>query len=171
MTARFLVTASLLLTASSVVLAQQVDAPAAARVDEQLNPVRRLAIDRLRAFVVAPLFDPARQLPPESSATSVPAPATPPQGPPPGLQLTGVIHGVQDIAVIRRGDDGKTIMLSTGDHLGPWQVTVLPTIGMQLRNGAQAYEYTLFVTAGSSPVPVATSQTASDVAASNLRTP
>ena len=167
MTARFLVTATLL-TIPFAVFAQQVVAPDA-RMDESLNPLRRLGIDQFNAFVVAPLFDPARQLPLVSSAASIPALIS--DEPPPALHLIGIIHGAQDVAVIRSDDDGKTTMLSTGEHLGPWQVTVLPTIGMQLKNGARAYEYTLFATAGASPMPVVIPGTNSGVAASNLRTP
>jgi hypothetical protein len=125
------------------------------------NPLRSLDKTRLKAFVEAPLFDPTRRLPPPVAVLAAPPP--PPvvttEDPPPNLHLLGVIQGAHDIAIVRRGDDPKTETLSSGDHVGPWEVTVLPTVGIRLTSGTRAFDYALFTKAGAPTDPTAVSPT------------
>jgi hypothetical protein len=112
-----------------------------------INPVRSIDQVQLKGFLERPLFDPSRQLPPVLAPVPIRAVesvvAAPPQ-PPPVLHVTGIIEGKDTIAVVHRDNDSKTIMLSNGDRISDWSVMVLPSLGLQLRNGDRVVTYTLF---------------------------
>lgn len=139
--------------AISPVAAQHGEAPS-------LNPLQVLDKATLKGFLEQPLFDPSRRLPPVArAAVVVVARSAPPSvEPPPVLHLLGVIHGQRDMAIVHRDNDEKTVVLHTGDLLGAWRVTVLPPVGVRLRDGDRAFDYALFGKTGASagPVPVAT---------------
>lgn len=122
------------------------------------NPLRALDKASLSAFVEQPLFDPARRLPPPVPFVApLPQQVTAPTVEPPALRLLGVIHGARDVAIIHRADSAKAEMLTTGDSVGPWRVTVLP-VGVRLTDGDRAYDYALFAKGGAAigPVPAPT---------------
>lgn len=128
-----------------------------AQSGDSLNPLKALDKATLKGFLEQPLFDPARRLPPVVSAPAVAAaaPVAAPPEPPPTLHLLGVIHGLRDIAIVHRDNDRKTVILHTGDRVGAWKVTVLPSAGVRLRNGDRAFDYALFAKPGAGVGPVA----------------
>ena len=93
--------------------------------------------------------------PPAIVAPPPPSPVVTTEEPPPNLHLLGVIQGAHDIAIVRHGDDPKTETLSSGDHVGPWEVTVLPTVGIRLTSGTRAFDYALFAKVGAPTEPTA----------------
>lgn len=119
-----------------------------------LNPMATYPKAELKSFVDAPLFDPARRLPPPTvvAAPLPPAPVLAVQ--PPALELVGVIQGERAEAIIQ--DGGRTHVVRTGDHLGDWFVEVLPTT-LRLHSGLRAFDYDMFREGGQAgPVPVNT---------------
>ncbi|MCW6508822.1 hypothetical protein [Lichenifustis flavocetrariae] len=118
------------------------------------NPMRAISKDHLSGFRQRPLFNPARAEPPAPAAVPEPvAPASappPPQEPPPPIHLVGIINGAQNLAIIRLETGGKTSVVSTGDRIGAWTVTVLPT-GLRLRNDQRNADFALFAHAAKPP--------------------
>ena len=115
-----------------------------------LNPLRALDKQDLKAFVEAPLFDPARRLPavfaPDVVPIAIPIDTV---EPPPNVHLLGIVHGAKDVALVR-GADNKTLMLSSGDLVGGWDVAVLPPNNIRLSKGRRAFDYAIFASNGAS---------------------
>jgi hypothetical protein len=114
-----------------------------------LNPLRSIEKSSLVGFRQRPLFNPSREEPPEPAAAPViaaPPPATlAPPAPPPHLSLIGIIHGDHDIAVVRVNGAPGTTLLATGDHVGDWAVTIVPPLGLRLKDGERILDFGLFV--------------------------
>lgn len=126
----------------------------AAQDAKSLNPVKGVEKASLRSFLQRPLFDPSRRAPvPVPRLVEVRASVV--EEPPPSIHLLGVIRGIRDMAVVRRSGEKKTAILRSGDYVGKWIVTVVPPIGVRLRCGDRAFEYTLFASLKSGPAPVA----------------
>lgn len=123
-------------------------------VHASINPLRALDKASFKSFVERPLFDPARRLPPPFAAM-VSQPAAAPPEPPPNVHLLGVIQGKIDLAIVGQDGNTKTQMLSSGDHIGDWQVTVLPSVGLRLRNAERVVDYGLFDKGNAMSQPIA----------------
>ncbi len=137
------------LTATSLGSAQTALADDGGRLP--INPMQSVEKAKLSAFVHRPLFSPARSLPATPAAlVYTPPPFVLPPPPPPNLQLVGVIEGMNTVAVVRRG--AATTLLHTGEHIGQWAVTILPT-GLRLTQGDRTVDYTLFNKGGGTSAP------------------
>ena len=116
-----------------------------------VNPMQGVDKTTLKAFVQRPLFSPDRALPaPPAALVYAPQPFVVPPPQPPSLQLVGVIEGTNAIAIVRNG--GTTSMLHTGERVGQWRVTILPT-GLRLTQGDRTVDYTLFNKGGGTSAP------------------
>jgi hypothetical protein len=109
------------------------------------NPLRNLKKEELAGFRERPLFNPARAAPHPPETTMVaPSDAAPPtQDAPPNVHLVGIVSGRQSFATVRQDDGGKTTVLTTGDRLGAWSVTVLPE-ELRLERDSQTVAINLF---------------------------
>ena len=139
-----------LLAAAALARAAEAPPPVAS-----LNPLRSLDKGDLKAFVEAPLFDPARRLPAVFAPVAMPVMLpTDTIEPPPNVRLLGIVRGAKDVALVR-GPDNRTSMLSSGDRIGTWDVSVLPPNGIRLSKGRRAFDYAIFAANGTAGGPVA----------------
>jgi type II secretory pathway component PulC len=88
------------------------------------TPVSPLAaqqsLDQLSATRDRPLFSPTRRPP---APPPIVVPVAPPPAPPPDVALLGVVMDGDDArAVVRVGQEAKTIRVQIGDDIGGWKV-------------------------------------------------
>lgn len=117
------------LVAVTILWVAAVDAAAADAVPQRdvhpgAAPATPLAaqhsLDQLSATRDRPLFSPTRRPP---APPPVIVPAAPPPPPPPEVVLLGVVmDGEQARAVVRVGQEAKTVRVQIGDAIGGWEV-------------------------------------------------
>ena len=111
------------------------------------NPLASMDELEFRTFVDAPLFDPARRAPIAAPVSEPPVRNQAPE-PPPNLRLLGIIHSERDVAIVQQNGASKSSLLSTGDHIGSWEVSIPSTTVVRLSDGARSYDYAMFVKSG-----------------------
>ena len=121
-----------------------------------LNPLASLDKATLKGFVERPLFEPSRRPPIPAAPLAELPPPSPTVAQPPMLRLVGIVEGSHSLyAIVHRGDINATEMLRTGDHLGAWNIEVMPGM-LRVASGERAFEYALFRKGPwSGPIPVA----------------
>jgi hypothetical protein len=132
---------------------------------DPLNPLAALAKTKLDAFTDKPLFDASRRLPPPIpiAAPLVMEPRRASIEPPPAVQVVGIIQGKNDVVLVRRDRQPKILMVTEGDRIDDWVVTILPTLGLRLRKGDRTVDFALV---GSGNLPASAVST---VPAANAR--
>jgi hypothetical protein len=137
------------------VAAKRADKPAAQRhaapsVDQSINPLANLGLDKLHATTRRPLFEKSRR-PLEAPAPLSPlrvepaAPAASRSADPNALTLLGVVASEgRTIALIKRNQTGQNVRVEVGDAVDGWTIERIEPQRVLLRQGDTRIALQLF---------------------------
>lgn len=119
-----------------------------------LSPLAaQLSLDQLSATRDRPLFSPTRRPP---APPPVVVPVAPPPPPPPNLVLLAVIMDGDDArAVVRVGQDAKSLRVQIGDNINGWKVGQIESKQLVLLLDGRIAKFSMFDAAAAKRFPPA----------------